>query len=49
MTKIFKMKKKTVTLNLPPTQQQPVILTITPQSQLWVRDMEKLSVAFSRA
>ena len=40
-------KQKFLYLNLQPTDSQSGVITITPKSQLWVRDTEKLSVTFS--
>ena len=44
-----KKSQKFLYLNSLPTDSQSGVLTTTPQSQLWVGDTEKLSVAFSHA
>ena len=40
-------KQKILDLNSQPIDYQPGVMTITPKSQLWVGDTEKLSVTFS--
>ena len=42
-------KLKILYLNPQPTDSQSGVITITPQSQLWVGDTEKLSLTFSHA
>ena len=50
MTKIFlKCKRPLGTLNHEPKDQQPGILTNTPENQLWVGNTKRLSVTFSQA
>ena len=45
----FQKNQKFLYLNSQPTDSQSGVLTITPKSQLWEGDTEKLSVAFSHA
>ena len=44
-----KLKIPELYLNSQPTDSQSGVLTITPKSQLWVGDTEKLAVTFSHA
>ena len=46
---LYFQKQKFLYLNSQPTDSQPGVISITPKSQLWVGDMEKLSVTFSHA
>ena len=46
---LFFQRHKILYLNSQPTDSQSVIITITPPSQLWVGDTEKLSLTFSHA